>query len=89
MMRILAKRSAQGESQTVRHPIFWGPVTTRDGAGDIASIYTHPPRYLESSRTRILLAGLWIIDRRASLLDAEKLIQGDRYLMFICKAANF
>ncbi len=59
---------------------FWGPVTTRDGAGDLVSIYTYLPRYLESSRTRNLLAGLWIIDRRASLLKAEKLIEGDRYL---------
>ena len=59
---------------------FWGSVTTRDGAGDIASIYTYPPRYFESSLTRSLLTGLWIVDRRASLLDAEKLIEGDRYL---------
>ena len=55
-------------------------MTTRDGAGDIASIYTYLPRYLESSRAQNVLAGLWIIDRRASLLKAEKLIEGDRYL---------
>lgn len=59
---------------------FWGPVTTRDGIGDIANSYTYLPRYIDHPRTRNQVLGLGIIDKRAYLLGAEELIQGDRYL---------
>lgn len=59
---------------------FWGPATLRDGVGDVADSYAYPIRYLDPPRTRNQTMGLGLIDKRASLLEAEKLIEGDRYL---------
>ena len=51
---------------------FWGPVTTRDGIGDVANSYTYLPRYIDHPRTRNQVLGLGIIDKRAYLLGAEE-----------------
>lgn len=59
---------------------FWGPVTLRDGAGDIAGIFTHPVYYVDNEPVFWSLTGMNIVDSRAQTLDAEKLIGGDRYL---------
>jgi phospholipid-binding lipoprotein MlaA len=59
---------------------LWGPVTTRSGVGDIASFYTHPMQYIDDENIRYGLFIGWAIQARASLLGAEDLITGDRYL---------
>lgn len=59
---------------------LWGPVTTRSGVGDIASFYTHPVQFVEDEYVRYGLFIVWAIQTRASLLEAEELITGDRYL---------
>jgi phospholipid-binding lipoprotein MlaA len=59
---------------------LWGPVTTRSGVGDIASFYTHPAQYVEDDSIRYGLFTGWAIQTRASLLEAEDLVIGDRYL---------
>lgn len=59
---------------------LWGPVTTRSGVGDIASFYTHPVQYVDDDPIRYALFTGWAIKTRASLLEAEGLISGDRYL---------
>jgi len=59
---------------------LWGPATTRSGVGDIASFYTHPAQYIDDETTRYGLFVVWAIQARASLLETEELITGDRYL---------
>jgi phospholipid-binding lipoprotein MlaA len=59
---------------------FWGPVTLRDGAGDIAGIFTYPTYYVKSDAARWSLYGMRVIDVRAQLLELDDLITGDRYI---------
>ncbi len=59
---------------------FLGPSDVRDGLGSAVGIYAQPIRYLiDDERTRYGLTALNFIEIRASLLDAEQLISGDRY----------
>ena len=41
--------------------------------------YTYPLTYVEDDTVRYSLRGLELLDARASLLDQEDLIRGDRY----------
>jgi phospholipid-binding lipoprotein MlaA len=59
---------------------LWGPSTLRDGIGEVAGLYTNPMFYLEDETTRYVAFGLSLIDTRAELLGAEKLLSGDEYL---------
>lgn len=59
---------------------FWGPSNPRDGIGDLIGSFGFAPRYVDDVTARNLLYALSLINRRASLLDAEELISGDRYL---------
>jgi len=59
---------------------FWGPSNPRDFAGDIISSFTFAPSYLDNVRVRNIIYGIWLINKRAQVLDAEELISGDRYL---------
>ena len=59
---------------------FWGPSTFRDGIGDAVGTYAFAPAYLDDTSARNLSLALWLIQTRASYLDAERLVQGDRYL---------
>jgi len=56
-----------------------GPSTVRDAFGRIPDVYLNPQRYIDHVPTRNSVHGVDIVDTRAALLDAEKLIQGDRY----------
>ena len=61
-------------------PLF-GPSTVRDGTARFTiDNLTSPIEYVEHDRTRLSLTALDIIDTRASLLEAEKLISGDEYI---------
>ncbi len=59
---------------------LWGPSSVRDGVGDIAGIWGFLPFYLDNTTARDILSALWIVKTRADYLEAEKLVQGDRYL---------
>ncbi len=56
-----------------------GPSTIRDGGGRIVDATMFPPRFVEEERVRYALTGLYFLDTRASLLDVENLLSGDRY----------
>ena len=56
-----------------------GPSTLRDAPAKYVDSYTEPYRYMNDVPARNMAIGLDIIDTRASLLSAEKLINGDKY----------
>lgn len=58
---------------------FFGPSSVRDTAGLAVDISTSPVRRLEDDSARYLLMALEVVDTRSRLLDAEKLITGDKY----------
>jgi len=59
-------------------PLF-GPSTVRDGVGIIPDMYLDPLNQVESEELRYGLKVLNVVDKRASLLDREGVITGDRY----------
>ncbi|WP_263264926.1 VacJ family lipoprotein [Pseudomonas sp. RIT-PI-S] len=59
---------------------FFGPSTVRDAIGKYPDTYARPYRYIDHVPTRNTILGADIIDTRASLLSAEKLINGDKYV---------
>lgn len=59
---------------------FLGPSTVRDGVGFMVDGETTAYRnYVDHVPTRNSMKALELVDLRASLLEAEKLITGDRY----------
>jgi phospholipid-binding lipoprotein MlaA len=58
---------------------FFGPSTVRDAFGKVPDGYTRPYPYMDDVAVRNVMLGFDIIDTRASLLSAEKLINGDKY----------
>lgn len=61
---------------------FLGPSTVRDSIGRVAGWYTDPLDYIEPVRLRNSLLGTRLIDTRAQLIPAEKLLEAaalDRY----------
>lgn len=59
---------------------FFGPSTLRDTVGLPVDIYSDPNTYLGHVRTRNSFTAGKLIDTRVSLLDAEELLSGDRYV---------
>ncbi len=59
---------------------LWGPATTRSGTGDIVSFFVHPSNLIEDENIWYAYFAGWAVQARASLLEAEELISGDRYL---------
>lgn len=56
-----------------------GPSTVRDALARYPDTYTSPYRYIDHVPTRNTALGVNLIDTRASLLSAERLITGDKY----------
>lgn len=59
-----------------------GPSTVRDSLGRVAGFYTDPVDYIDHVPTRNTLIGVRVVDTRATLLRAEKLVDRaalDRY----------
>ncbi|WP_219063160.1 VacJ family lipoprotein [Pseudomonas sp. UMAB-08] len=56
-----------------------GPSNVRDGFAKYPDTYTSPYRYMNDIPARNTMWGVDIVDTRASLLSAEKLIRGDKY----------
>jgi phospholipid-binding lipoprotein MlaA len=57
-----------------------GPSTLRDAPSKIPDSYLMPYPYMDHVATRNLSMGLGILDARASLLGAERMISGDKYI---------
>lgn len=58
---------------------FFGSTTLRDAAGMPLNVLVHPLYDVDHVRTRNTISGVDLVDTRAALLDAEKLISGDKY----------
>lgn len=60
---------------------FLGPSDVRDGTGSLVTYVVNPTHYIITDDTaRYSLMALNFVQVRAGLLDAEKLISGDRYI---------
>jgi len=59
---------------------IWGPSNIRDGVAIVGDTYTNPLFHIENDRLRYSMLGLALVDQRAELFRAEKLISGDKYL---------
>ncbi|VXC65072.1 Phospholipid-binding lipoprotein MlaA [Pseudomonas sp. 8Z] len=57
-----------------------GPSSVRDAAGRIPDSFLMPYPYMEHVPTRNVAMGVEVIDTRANLLSAERLISGDKYI---------
>jgi phospholipid-binding lipoprotein MlaA len=58
-----------------------GPSTFRDGFGKLADAFVDPTNYIKNSTVRYGLDGVYLLDRRARLLDVEGALDNafDRY----------
>lgn len=61
---------------------FLGPSTIRDAAGMVPDYFISPYDSVDDDATRYGIRGLQVVDLRASLLEVEKLVAGDRYSFF-------
>lgn len=57
-----------------------GPSSVRDAAGRVPDAFLEPYPYMDHVPSRNVTRGVDVIDTRASLLSAEKLIGGDKYI---------
>ena len=57
-----------------------GPNTVRDLGGRVGDSFVGPYRYINDVPVRNTTLGVDIVDTRASLLSAEKMITGDKYI---------
>lgn len=59
---------------------FLGPSTVRDAAGKVPDGLLTPYPYMDHVPTRNVTRAVEVVDTRASLLSAERLISGDKYI---------
>ncbi|WP_212629571.1 VacJ family lipoprotein [Pseudomonas sp. KB-10] len=59
---------------------FLGPSTVRDAAGRVPDSLLTPYPYMDHVPTRNVTRGVQVVDTRANLLQAERLISGDKYI---------
>ncbi|MHB0805162.1 MlaA family lipoprotein [Stutzerimonas nitrititolerans] len=57
-----------------------GPSTLRDAGGRVGDSFLGPYRYINDVPVRNTTFGVDVVDTRASLLSAEKMITGDKYI---------
>lgn len=57
-----------------------GPSTVRDAAGRVPDSFLQPYPHIDHVPTRNVTRAVNVVDMRASLLSAEKMITGDRYI---------
>ena len=67
-----------GSGPYVMLPLL-GPSTVRDAVAKYPDTYTEPYQYIDHVPTRNTIRAVDIVDMRASLLQAEKMIRGDKY----------
>ncbi|UZE22013.1 VacJ family lipoprotein [Pseudomonas sp. B21-056] len=68
-----------GSGPYVMLPLL-GPSTLRDAPAKFVDNYTTPYPYIDNVSVRNSIFGLNVVDTRASLLSAEKLVSGDKYV---------
>lgn len=68
-----------GSGPYVMLPVL-GPSTVRDAPAKLVDDYTAPYRYIDNVSVRNSIRGLNVVDTRASLLSAEKMVSGDKYV---------
>lgn len=54
---------------------FFGPSSGRDGIGLVVDWFTDPVTYIQDDATRHVVRGLDIVDRRADLLSASRVLE--------------
>ncbi|MDX5373227.1 MAG: VacJ family lipoprotein [Pseudomonadaceae bacterium] len=59
---------------------FLGPSTLRDAPAKIPDSYLTPYPYIDHVPTRNVTRAVNVVDTRASLLSAEKMVTGDKYI---------
>lgn len=59
---------------------LWGPSNLRDGPALVADYYTNPLTHLRNERMAWQLGSLALVEKRAELFRAERLVSGDKYL---------
>lgn len=59
---------------------FFGPSTVRDAGGMVPDSFLGPYPYIDHVPTRNVTRAVDVVDTRANLLSAEKLITGDKYI---------
>lgn len=59
---------------------FLGPSTVRDAGAKIPDSFLEPYPYIDHVPTRNVTRTVDVVDTRASLLSAEKMITGDKYI---------
>ncbi|MBD9481566.1 VacJ family lipoprotein [Pseudomonas sp. PDM14] len=57
-----------------------GPSSLRDAPAKIPDSYLGPYPYIDHVPTRNVIRGVNVIDARANLLSAEKMVSGDKYI---------
>lgn len=57
-----------------------GPSTVRDAAGRVPDSFLQPYPHIDHVPTRNVTRGVEVVDTRAELLSAEKMITGDKYI---------
>ncbi|MEQ9727319.1 MULTISPECIES: VacJ family lipoprotein [unclassified Pseudomonas] len=57
-----------------------GPSSLRDAPAKIPDSYLTPYPHIDHVPTRNVLRGVNVVDTRASLLDAERMVSGDKYI---------
>jgi phospholipid-binding lipoprotein MlaA len=57
-----------------------GPSSVRDGLARVPDSYLQPYPYMNDVSSRNALRGVDLVDTRASFLDAEKMVTGDKYI---------
>lgn len=60
---------------------FYGPSTVRDAFGRVVQWPLNARQLVEHDPTRWSLLAVDVVDTRADLLDAEKVLEGDRYFL--------
>lgn len=59
---------------------FLGPSTFRDGSGLLVDAAVNPRNHISDNGTSVALAAVDLLNTRATLLEVEDIVQGDRYL---------
>lgn len=57
-----------------------GPSTVRDATGRVPDSFLTPYPYIDHVPTRNVTRGVQVVDTRANLLQAERLVSGDKYI---------
>ncbi|KUJ92136.1 MAG: VacJ family lipoprotein [Pseudomonas sp. 63_8] len=59
---------------------FLGPSTVRDATARVPDSFLTPYPYMDHVPTRNVTRGVQVVDTRANLLQAERLVSGDKYI---------